>query len=165
MPLLQEFGTIYFILPLQREASVCCAHVGTPTSPQKNPPVNFQGNDAKGSGQSGEEERQRWPKPQRRSVMSQEQDSWCPKTMSWLFLQDHGALLSFFIDLFLHALGEKQSVEECFVVSLFSLKLTLHIKHILSPDGLTEWHNHIEAVKPLPLADPTKNLCCGGAEQ
>lgn len=91
----------------------------------------------------------------------------------FLVSQDHVLVASlgsrcplvFFIYLFLCVLGEKQSLEECFVVSLFSLKLTLHIKHILSPDGLTEWYNHIEVVKPLPLVDPTKKLCCGGAEQ
>ena len=133
-------------------------HAGTHARPRRNPPVNFQCNDTKGSGKNGEE---RWsePKSQHKSVVSQEQDSSHPMTLSWLFPWDRSALLPAFI--FTRVRRQTVSTGMLFF-NIFSVRVSRHRKHILALGGLTEWHNHAKTAQPLPSANATKRRCSAG---
>lgn len=127
---------------------------GTHARPQRNPPVNFQRNDTKGSGKK-REERWSWPK----YAMIHEQDSWYPMTLSLLFPWDRNALLPAFI--FTRVRRQKVCTAMLFF-NIFSVRISLHRKHILALGGLTEWHNHAKTAQPPPVLMPPKGVALQG---
>lgn len=50
-------------------------------------------------------------------------------------------------------------------LNIFSVRVSLHRKHILAFGGLTEWHNHAKTAQPLPSANATKRHCSAGLER
>lgn len=125
---------------------------GTHARPQRNPPVSFQCKDTKGSGKNGEEQWS-WPKSQHKTVMSQEQDSWYPMTISWLFPWDCSAFMPAFI--FTRVRRQTVSTGMLFF-NIFSVTISLHRKYTLALGGLTEGITIPRLYNLFPSAKATK---------